>query len=97
MSTSATIEKQKAPPDSLHSVVQARRIAWSTKSASNGYIYQWSRWHLTHTLVRGEKTLCGETLPFAKWITPQPGDERGDYRIKGGECQECKRLNEKAE
>jgi len=69
-----------------------RRIAWSTKSAGNGHICQWSRWHLVRTLELGEKTLCGVTVPHEKWITPQPGDERGDDRIKGGECQRCKRL-----
>lgn len=67
-----------------------KRIAWSTRSASNGFIYRWSRWHLAPALVRGERTLCGVRLPRAKWITQDADDTRGDYRIKGGECQACK-------
>lgn len=64
-----------------------KRIAWSTRSASNGLITRWSRWHLTTHLIRGERTLCGEKLPFAKWVTAEVG--KGDYRIRGGECREC--------
>ena len=70
-----------------------RRVAWSTRSQSNGYITNWSRWHLTTTLERGRRVLCGEELPFAKWITRQPGDNTGDYRIKGGQCSACLRLS----
>lgn len=92
---SDTRNSQSVEGGSLRRPVQVRRIAWSTASASNGLITRWSRWHLTTTLIRGEKTLCGETLPRAKWITPQPGDERGDYRIKGGNCHACQHLNEK--
>ena len=76
----------------LDPLVMPRRIAWATGSASNGYIYQWSRWHLAPSMIEPERTLCGMAIPHTKWITPiYP--ITGDYRIKGGECQECKRHN----
>lgn len=66
------------------------RLAWSTRSATNGYIYRWSRWHLAHKLVMGELTLCGKKLPYAKWVVRDDGG--ADYFIKGGECLECARI-----
>jgi hypothetical protein len=77
---------------SLARRVMPRRIAWATAWGSNGYIYRWSRWHLTRSLAQGERTLCGMALPHTKWITPS-GPNIGDYRITGGECQKCKRHN----
>ena len=68
------------------------RIAWAT-GASNGHIHQWSRWHLTRSLTDGTRTLCGLEVPHTKWITPET--DAGDYRIKGGECVECKKRKQK--
>ena len=83
------IKKQRPIAVGLHGVVSPRPIAWSSKSRSNGLVYQWSRWHLTDTLADGAKTLCGITMPKAIWVTRKP-----DYRIQGGDCLECaKRAN----
>jgi hypothetical protein len=65
-----------------------KKLAWSTRSRSNGFVYQWSRWHLVYNLDPLTVTLCGIGVPKAIWITGG-----NDYRIRGGECGECKRLN----
>jgi len=77
---------ERGAPVRLHGVVSPRPIAWSSKSRSNGLVYQWSRWHLTDTLADGSKTLCGIIIPKAIWVTRKP-----DYRIHGGDCLECKK------
>ena len=60
------------------------KLAWSTRSRSNGLIVQWSRWHIVYNLDRQTVTLCGIAAPRAKWVT---GGK--DWRIKGGNCSAC--------
>ncbi len=61
------------------------RIAWATKSASNGRITHWSRIHRT---VFGVYTLCGVAIPiYTKH--QRLGPDEGDYRIQGGNCAAC--------
>lgn len=72
-----------------------RIVAWSVKAYSNGSVYQWSRWHWmteAESASESSKTLCGKPIPrFQIWIDP-PNNIPRDFRIRGVECQECKKL-----
>jgi hypothetical protein len=60
------------------------KIAWATKSQSNGKITSWSRWHIVYNTVGGTVTLCGIGVPHTKWILGG-----NDSRVKGGNCGAC--------
>ena len=78
----------------MNTKTHLRRIAWASRTASNGLITSWSRWHWVRTIAKGERTICGIKLPNTKWITPPVGDNRGDFRVAGGECSECRKEKE---
>ena len=61
------------------------KIAWATKSLSNGKIVQWSRWHIVYNTAGGAVTLCGVGVPHTKWLLG--GKEQ---QVKGGNCAACR-------
>lgn len=63
-----------------------RWIAWATKSASNGRITRWSRWHAVKVIRDGEVTMCGMVVPHTKIET----DHHFTSMINGGDCSECR-------
>ena len=61
------------------------KIAWATKSLSNGKIVRWSRWHIVYNTAGGTVTLCGIGVPHTKWLLG--GKEQ---QVKGGHCAACR-------
>ena len=64
------------------------KIAWATKSLSNGKIVRWSRWHIVYNTAGGTVTLCGIGVPHTKWLLG--GKEQ---QVKGGDCNACRMAN----